>query len=193
MTIKGKIHCFFEQSGAFKREFRKLGFEAFDYDIQNDFNETDYVIDLFSEIEEGYDGKVSLFDTINKDDLVIAFFPCIYFSTMQMGYYDLTHGNVAMLSYPDKVKTAIERLQKRTQYHTLLYKLVYVIEKKGLRMILENPASGSYLIGKQNFPSPTFIDNDRTRRGDNYKKPTAYWFFNCEPTNGHSYQKPQGG
>ena len=35
---------------------------------------------------------------------------------------------------------------------------------------------------------PTIIDNDRTLRGDYYKKPTAYWYFNCEPTYGKSYQ-----
>lgn len=48
-----KVHCLFEQSGTFKNEFKKLGYEAFDYDILNDFNETDYVIDLYSEIEGG--------------------------------------------------------------------------------------------------------------------------------------------
>ena len=47
MEIKGKVHCFFEQSGTFKNEFKKLGYEAFDYDIQNNFNETDYVIDCY--------------------------------------------------------------------------------------------------------------------------------------------------
>ena len=30
MEITGKVHCFFEQSGVFKNEFRKLGYEAFD-------------------------------------------------------------------------------------------------------------------------------------------------------------------
>ena len=29
-----KIHCLFEQSGTFKNEFKKLGYEAFDYDIK---------------------------------------------------------------------------------------------------------------------------------------------------------------
>lgn len=38
MDIKGKIHCFFERSGTFKNEFKKLGFEADDYDIQNEFS-----------------------------------------------------------------------------------------------------------------------------------------------------------
>ncbi|WP_443669066.1 hypothetical protein [Holdemanella porci] len=48
-----KVHCLFEQSGTFKNEFRKLGINAYDYDIQNEFNQTDYVIDLFKEIRGG--------------------------------------------------------------------------------------------------------------------------------------------
>lgn len=56
MEIKGKVHCFFEQSGTFKNEFKKLGIEAEDYDIQNNFGKTDHVIDLFAEIEKAYSG-----------------------------------------------------------------------------------------------------------------------------------------
>ena len=56
MNIKGKVHCFFEQSGTFKNEFIKLGYEAEDYDIQNEFNETNNVADLFKEIETCYEG-----------------------------------------------------------------------------------------------------------------------------------------
>ena len=54
---KMKVHCLFEQSGTFKNEFKKLGFQAYDYDILNDFNETDNVIDLFNEIEVAYKGE----------------------------------------------------------------------------------------------------------------------------------------
>lgn len=46
-------HCLFEQSGTFKNEFKKLGIEAYDYDILNDYGETDYVIDLFCQIKGG--------------------------------------------------------------------------------------------------------------------------------------------
>lgn len=56
MEIKGKAHCLFEQSGTFKREFIKLGIPAEDYDIQNNFGETDHQIDLFAEIERAYEG-----------------------------------------------------------------------------------------------------------------------------------------
>ena len=51
-----KAHLLFEQSGTFKNEFKKLGIEAFDYDILNQFGETDYVIDLYNEIDKSYGG-----------------------------------------------------------------------------------------------------------------------------------------
>ena len=54
MKIKGKVHCFFEQSGTFKNEFKKLGIPAEDYDIQNNFAQTDHIVDLFNEIETAY-------------------------------------------------------------------------------------------------------------------------------------------
>ena len=44
------VHCLFEQSGTFKNEFKKLGIEAYDYDILNDYGQTDYQIDLYAEI-----------------------------------------------------------------------------------------------------------------------------------------------
>ena len=56
MEVK-KAHCFFEQSGTFKNEFIKLGIPAEDYDIQNNFGETDHVVDLFKEIDDAYEGK----------------------------------------------------------------------------------------------------------------------------------------
>ena len=56
MNKNNKIfHCLFEQSGTFKNEFKKLGYEAQDYDIRNDFNETDNVVDLYNQILVEYD------------------------------------------------------------------------------------------------------------------------------------------
>lgn len=64
MEITGKVHCFFEQSGTFKNEFIKLGIPAEDYDIQDNFGETDNVTDIFKEIEDAYEGKQSIFDRV---------------------------------------------------------------------------------------------------------------------------------
>ncbi len=56
MEITGKVHCLFEQSGTFKQEFIKLGIPAEDYDIQDNFGQTDHVVDLFGEVEKAWGG-----------------------------------------------------------------------------------------------------------------------------------------
>lgn len=48
--------CLFEQSGTFKNEFKKFGVDAFDVDIQNEFGQTDFVVDIFDEINRAYEG-----------------------------------------------------------------------------------------------------------------------------------------
>ena len=187
MKIKGKIHCFFEQSGTFKNEFKKLGYEAYDYDIQNNFNETDYVIDLFKEIEKAYEGGRSVFDKITQDDLIFAFFPCIYFTGSSnplmfrgVGYHK---------SLLDTIKLIIERNRKRALFYEYLMMFVYIVCDKKIKMIFENPYDDSQHYLKNNFiKNPSVFDKNRLLRGDYFKKPTAYWYFNCEPTYGESYQ-----
>ena len=195
MTQIKKAHCFFEQSGTFKNEFKKLGIDAEDYDIQNNFNQTDHVIDLFAEIEKAYERRTqnaevcSIFDTMSSNDLIIAFFPCIYFETMSNMYFSLDSLNNAHKQTDERIVDAIDRLEKRTYFHTLLYKLYYLAEHDKIKLVIENPATTpSYLIGTQNFIKPTIIDKNRMTRGDYFKKPTAYWFIGFEPTYGYSYQ-----
>jgi hypothetical protein len=186
-----KVHCFFEQSGTFKNEFIKLGIPAEDYDIQNNFGETDHVIDLFVEIEAAYDNKPSIFDSIRGQDgdLIIAFFPCIYFETIQQLYYALAKNDFRNKPKTFQIEYAMDRLEKRTMFHKLLYKLLHIAYSRQLKLIIENPATApNYLITGQNFPTPTIVDNNRMLRGDVFKKPTAYWFVNIEPTNQFTMQ-----
>ena len=86
MTIKGKVHCFFEQSGTFKNEFIKLGIPAEDYDIQNNFGQTDHVVDLFKHIEDAYDGKPSLFDATLFEHLLYAVHGFIHLVIIKIKY-----------------------------------------------------------------------------------------------------------
>lgn len=111
-----KVHCMFEQSGTFKNEFKKLGYEAEDYDIANDFGETDHVIDLFSEIEKAYCYRDSIFDNIKKDDLILAFFPCIRFEDQIQMHFRGTA--FQMKNYDD-----IEKLQLDMKMHKELHDL----------------------------------------------------------------------
>ena len=188
MEINGKVWCFFEQSGTFKNEFKKLGYEAVDVDIQNNFGETDHVVDLFGEIEAAYDGKPSIFDNISSEDLIVAFFPCIYFSCLSQMAMRFSYRNYQKISDEDKVSEILKRNDKRNAYYTLLPKFAGVCIKRGLRMVFENPwTTDTYL--KVNFcKEPDVVDNNRMLRGDYFVKPTAYWFFNCEPTRGLTMQ-----
>lgn len=188
MEITGKVHCFFEQSGTFKNEFKKLGYEAYDYDIQNNFGETDFVVDLFQNIEDAYDGKVSVFDKIRGGDLILAFFPCIYFcatSQMAFSYGYTNYRKLDVLQATDKI---LERSANRERFFKLAVKLITIAKHRGLRLIMENPWSEQTFLKANFVMPPTIVDNNRMLRGDYYVKPTAYWYVNCEPTYGKSYQ-----
>ena len=189
MEITGKVWCFFEQSGTFKNEFKKLGYEAVDVDIQNNFGETDYVVDLFGEIEAAYDGKPSIFDNIRGEDLIMAFFPCIYFCENNQLYFIGDHLALKRMDKKTRNDAIIERSKKRQRMYELVIKMFTVADVRNLRMIVENPyATQHYLVG--NFPyRASVIDKDRTRRGDVFRKPTQYWFVNAEPTNGFTWQQ----
>lgn len=198
MEINDKIHCFFEQSGTFKNEFKKLGYEAYDYDIQNEFGETNRQIDLFNEIELCFDylavgrkaGEITLFTYIKPDDLIIAFFPCIYFNQYSQLAFTFNCFNYRSLCEDKKINAILEREKKRSYYYRVLLKFVYIAYKLDLRLIIENPATPPHYLRCNFVKEPDIVDNNRLLRGDYFKKPTAYWFFNCEPTQGlFSYQK----
>lgn len=190
MEIKGKVHCFFEQSGTFKNEFKKLGIPAEDYDIRNDFCETDHVIDLFAEIDRAYDGETSLFDSIGNDDLVMAFYPCIYFCEGSQICINLNCKNFRKLPMVERIESAIKRVRMRDEYYMRLMKFCHVCVSRGIRMVFENPWHGQGFLLHGNFlKSPDVIDVDRSRRGDSKVKPTGYWFWNCDPTRCETFQK----
>lgn len=189
MEIKGKVHCFFEQSGTFKNEFVKLGIPAEDYDIQNNFGETDHVIDLFAEIDNAYEGRASIFDTIDKEnDLILAFYPCIYFcATSQMAFY-MSYVNYRCLSDELKIKEILKRSEKRKEFYDRLIKFCAFCLRLGIRMIFENPWSEQTYLKANFIKVPDVVDMNRMKRGDCRVKPTAYWYWNCFPTSGESFQ-----
>lgn len=178
----------FEQSGVFKNEFRKLGYEAFDYDIQNNFGETDYQIDLFAEIENAYSGGASIFDSITCDDVVLAFFPCIYFSCVSQMSISWGCTNYRKLTCRQKTDKILERVANREYFFGLAVKMLCIAKERGLRLIMENPWSEQTYLKANFVMPPTIVDKNRMLRGDYFVKPTAYWFINSEPTYGFTFQ-----
>ena len=188
MEIKGKVHCFFEQSGTFKREFIKLGIPAEDYDIQDNFGETDHTDDLFQAIEDAYDGKPSLWDNIIPEDIIIAFFPCIYFCAPSQMNFTWGCVNYRRMTIKEKTDAILERDKNRSYFYGLAIKMFAVAASRGLRLIMENPWSENTYLKANFILPPAIVDNNRMTRGDYRVKPTAYWFVNCEPTHGATIQ-----
>jgi hypothetical protein len=176
-----KVYCLFEQSGTYKNEFKKLGIHAEDYDILDDFGQTDHVMDIFGEIDRAYDGKLSLFDEITADDLIFAFFPCTRFeariplsfrgeATQQKKWTDLKK-----LEYSMKLHEELHRL------YILISKMFIVALRRNIRMIVENPYTQPHYLTMLYPIKPSVIDTNRMENGDYFKKPTQFWFVNCEP------------
>ena len=180
MKVK-KAFCLFEQSGTFKNAFRNLGVDAEDYDILNDFSETDHIVDLFAEIEKAYDGEKSLFDEIGIDDIVIAFFPCTRFECQAQMLLNGNHYIMRSWSDEQKLDYSIKTHDELHFLYTLICKLFVIANRGGWRMIVENPANPPHYLTSYFPVKPAFIDPDRTLNGDYYKKPTQYWFVNCKP------------
>ena len=176
-----RIHCFFEQSGTFKNEFKKLGYKAIDYDIQNEFGETDKVIDLFSEIEKAFIGQPSIFDNITHEDLIIAFFPCVRFEDqIQLHFRGVA---VQQKKWTEEQKLGYDLLLHNSlnMLYTRITQLAIICLRKNIPLIIENPYSEQHYLKRFWAIPATVIDKDRTLRGDYYKKPTQYWFINCKP------------
>lgn len=187
--MKKTYHCFFEQSGTFKNEFKKLGYKAYDYDILNDFNETDYVIDLFDEIEKAYLGLSSVFDKLKSgEDTILAFFPCIRFEEQIQMHYRGTTFQQKNWSMESKLQYNLKLHKELSNLYDLITKLAIVCIRKNIPLIIENPYSTNHYLVKYWSIPYTILDTDRTIRGDYYKKPTQYWFINCEPKNNFIFE-----
>ena len=176
-----KAHCLFEQSGTFKNEFKKLGIDAYDYDIQNDYGQTDFQIDLYEEIRGGYDGKPSIFDNIAQDDVIFAFFPCTRFESRIMLRFRGEQYQQKNESDREKLNTSMQLHQELHDNYELISKMVCICLDRDLKMVIENPYMQPHYLTNYWCIKPKIIDKNRRENGDYMEKPTQYFFINFEP------------
>lgn len=176
-------HCFFEQSGTFKKEFIKLGCQAEDYDILNQFNETDHVIDLFEEINKGYAGGASIFDNIDPlKDQIIAFFPCVRFEAQIIMNFRGDHFGSDKWPLQRKLEYDLQLHDELHELYTLITKFAILCLRKGIPCIIENPYATQHYLVRYWACKASIIDKDRSETGDYFEKPTQYFFLNREPS-----------
>lgn len=177
-----EIYCLFEQSGVFKTKFKKLGFKAYDVDILNDFGETDFVIDIFAEIQKAYKHELSFFDKFTQDTLIFAFFPCTRFTEKVSmnsrgdNFFCKNYTPTQKLQYSKKL---IDELHFN---YSRLCELCEICFERKFKMIIENPDAKPHFLNDY-FPlRPAVKIKNRAEYGDYYKKPTNFWFLNFEPS-----------
>lgn len=94
-----------------------------------------------------------------------------------------------------KNKSDYEKLEYNLQVHnelhdlyTLITKMVLVCMRRKIPLIIENPYSQHHYLTRYWSLKPSIIDQNRTKRGDYFNKPTQYWFINREPSNNFIFE-----
>ena len=172
-----KVHCLFEQSGTFKNEFKRLGYDAEDYDILNDFGETDHIIDLFEQIELAYNEEDTIFDDMAEDDLILAFFPCTRFENQILLHFRGQAVQMKNYYLAKKLEKDLVLHNELHQLYSLITKLVLICIQKGIKLVIENPYSEQHYLHRYWALPPTIIDYNRKDDGDYYKKTNTILFY----------------
>lgn len=102
--------------------------------------------------------------------------------------FNLNYRNYQKLDTQKKIEKILQRSDCRKEYYDRLIKFVAVCLEKKLRMVFENPWNEQTYLKANFLKKPDIVDMNRMDRGDYFVKPTAYWFWNCEPTHGFTYQ-----
>ena len=175
------VWCLFEQSGTFAREFRERGKTAFDVDIENRFGKTDIVEDIFSSLCYTNASADSVLNEIRKDDFIMAFFPCTYFTDQSQLISRGDNYGMKDWSVLKKIRHSEQKMWERAKYYQLFCNLFEYALGVGCKMVVENPYGKCNFLGQYSPIRPAIVIHDRRVFGDFYKKPTQFFFLNCKP------------
>lgn len=125
----------------------------------------------------------SIFDKIEPDDLILAFFPCTRFENQILLHFRGETYQQKNWTDEKKLEYDLKLHSELSENYEIITKLAIVVLRKNLRMVFENPYSEQHYLTRYWCLKPSIIDKDRTKNGDWYKKPTQYFFVGFEPKN----------
>ena len=96
--------------------------------------------------------------------------------------YQGTQRQLIKKSTREKLEYDLTIHDELNNLYKLITKLVIVCIDKKIPLIIENPYSTQHYLTRYWSLKPSLIDDDRTIRGDYFKKPTQYWFINTKPS-----------
>lgn len=126
-------------------------------------------------------GGTSVFDNISKDDLIMAFFPCIRFTEQALLLFQGHNNKVMVWEDAKKLEYCCKLHTELHDLYLYLSRMAIICLNKGLRLIIENPYHDLHYLKNYWCLKPSIIDKDRRINGDYYKKPTQFYFVGCKP------------
>lgn len=113
----------------------------------------------------------------------MAFFPCVRFENqIMLAFRGQSHG-MEKWNYKQKMRHCMKLLSEVKDNYDLVNEMFILCMDKGLQLVMENPFSEEHFLRRYWCYPPAIIDRDRRENGDWFKKPTQFWFLNCEPKN----------
>ena len=113
----------------------------------------------------------------------MPFFPCIRFENQINLWFRGQASNQKKWDDLKKIEYCTYLEESRFDYYKILNEFVWVCLSRNIKLIIENPYSNEHYLIRYWCFRPGLIDFDRRKRGDYFKKPTMFYFFNCEPSN----------
>lgn len=92
------------------------------------------------------------------------------------------------MEYEKKLSNCLKLSEELNRNYQLITKLAIICVDKNISLIIENPYSTQHYLHRYWCIEPKIIDMDRSLEGDYYKKPTQYWFINCDPKNNFIFE-----
>lgn len=172
--------CFFEQSNTFRDSLRRHGFDSASYDNAKR-GKQDYTMDLFELIEVSYSKMCRLednwFSALEGAEIgIIAFFPCVRFSTQANLYVSCSAPQYDKLKTADKFVLSSSHFDEVSYFYSVLCELCALCSHYGIPLIVENPYKNNMLL--RYFPMvPSVVVPDRSLHGDWFVKPTMFYFI----------------
>ena len=118
----------------------------------------------------------------------MAFFPCVRFENQIMLSFRGHAAGLKNWSYKEKMTLDMKLMDELKRNYMIVNKLFILCIDRGFKLIMENPYSEEHFLRRYWCFPPAIIDRDRRDNGDYFKKPTQYWFLNCEPKNNFVFE-----
>lgn len=122
-----------------------------------------------------------MFDNVGKDDLIMAFFPCIRFTEQALLGFQGNANRIREWSDEKKLEYCCKMHTELHELYLLVSKMAIVCLRKSIRLIIENPWADRHYLKNYWCLKPAVVDKNRKLNGDYYKKPTQFFFVGCSP------------